>query len=63
MLKLILLAKSRSTEAAERTVAVVPALLAALLGLAILWGVGLAGPSLLHNAAHDTRHAQVFPCH
>ena len=63
MLKSILLAKSRTAEAAERTAAVVPALLAVILGVAILWGVGLAGPSLLHNAAHDTRHAQVFPCH
>ena len=63
MLKSILLAKYRSAEAGERTAAVVPALLAVILGVAILWGVGLAGPNLLHNAAHDTRHAQVFPCH
>ncbi|MEX0814791.1 MAG: CbtB domain-containing protein [Dongiaceae bacterium] len=63
MLKSLLLAKNRNAEAAERAAAVVPALLAVILGVAILWGVGLAGPSLLHNAAHDTRHAQVFPCH
>lgn len=63
MVKSFLLAKNRSAEAAERTAAVVPALLAALLGVAIIWGVGLAGSSVLHSAAHDTRHAQVFPCH
>ena len=41
----------------------VSALFAALLGLVILYGVGFAGPAVLHNAAHDTRHAAAFPCH
>ncbi len=36
---------------------------AALLGVAIIFLVGFAQPSLLHNAAHDTRHGLVFPCH
>ncbi len=40
-----------------------PALLAALLGLALLFGTGFAQPSALHDAAHDTRHALAFPCH
>jgi cobalt transporter subunit CbtB len=39
------------------------ALIAALLGVFILLGVGFAGPATLHNAAHDTRHAFAFPCH
>jgi cobalt transporter subunit CbtB len=47
----------------HRVTAVVPAILAALLGLFILWGVGFAGPSVIHNAAHDTRHSVYFPCH
>ena len=33
------------------------------LGLFLLAGVGFAGPELIHNAAHDTRHAVGFPCH
>ena len=33
------------------------------LGLFMLAGVGFAGPQLIHNAAHDTRHAVGFPCH
>lgn len=33
------------------------------LGLVLLGGVGFAGASVLHNAAHDTRHAVGFPCH
>ena len=36
-----------------------------LVGLSLLYLVGFAqGPgNLLHNAAHDTRHAFTFPCH
>lgn len=41
----------------------VPVLLAAMLGLFVVWGVGFAGPDVLHNAAHDARHAHAFPCH
>ena len=36
---------------------------AALFGVFILFGVGFAEPSLLHNAAHDSRHAISLPCH
>jgi cobalt transporter subunit CbtB len=39
------------------------ALVAVLLGAFILLGVGFAKPATLHNAAHDARHAFVFPCH
>jgi cobalt transporter subunit CbtB len=41
----------------------VPALLAAFLGLFLLWGVGFSHLSAFHNAAHDTRHSNAFPCH
>ena len=41
----------------------VAALLAALFGLVLIWGVGFAHPSAIHNAAHDARHAIAFPCH
>lgn len=33
------------------------------LGLFIVFIVGFAGPSVLHEAAHDTRHSVAFPCH
>lgn len=36
---------------------------ALFLGSFVIFGVGLAGDSRLHNAAHDTRHATGFPCH
>ena len=34
-----------------------------LLGAVILYGVGFANSAAVHNAAHDVRHTQVFPCH
>ena len=45
------------------TKAIVAAVLAATLGIFILFGVGFASLPILHNAAHDTRHAAPFPCH
>ncbi len=54
---------SDDQQAVTRTAVVLPAVLAALLGLFILYGVGIAQPDLIHNAAHDTRHALAFPCH
>ena len=39
------------------------AIVAALIGVFVLFGVGLAQPDTLHNAAHDARHAFAFPCH
>jgi cobalt transporter subunit CbtB len=34
-----------------------------LLGAVILYGAGFAQASAVHNAAHDMRHSQGFPCH
>ena len=43
--------------------AALPAVVAILLGTFVLFGVGFAGSSVLHNAAHDSRHSFAFPCH
>ncbi len=32
-------------------------------GLFITFTTGFAGSTVLHNAAHDTRHSVGFPCH
>ncbi len=48
------------TDVQGRTAAVV---VMVLLGVFLLWGVGFAQPDMLHNAAHDARHAFSFPCH
>jgi cobalt transporter subunit CbtB len=39
------------------------ALLGALFGLFLIYGVGFAHPEAIHNAAHDSRHSFAFPCH
>ena len=36
---------------------------ALLLGLGLIFLTGFAYPEVIHNAAHDTRHSMVFPCH
>lgn len=41
----------------------VSALLAAVLGGAMLFVAGHAQSATLHDAAHDVRHATGFPCH
>ena len=40
-----------------------PALAVLLLGFAILYAVGWSSIPAAHNAAHDARHANGFPCH
>ncbi|OIQ81351.1 putative cobalt transporter subunit (CbtB) [mine drainage metagenome] len=42
---------------------IVPVLMAALLGLAIIFVAGFTETSVLHNATHDARHSAGFPCH
>ena len=43
--------------------AAIPAATAILFGVFVIYGVGFAGPTTIHNAAHDVRHAFAFPCH
>jgi len=54
-------AASAKISARARTVAA--ALGLALLGVTLIYGVGFAGPQVIHNAAHDVRHSNGFPCH
>ena len=42
---------------------VLPAALAAALGLVLLYAAGFAETETLHNAAHDARHSAAMPCH
>ena len=41
----------------------IPGVLAIVLGIVLIYGVGFASIGVVHNAAHDTRHAVAFPCH
>jgi len=38
-------------------------MIALLLGLFLVWGVGFSPIMAVHNATHDTRHSSGFPCH
>lgn len=40
-----------------------PILSAFLLGVIVIAGAGFVSTPLVHNAAHDQRHAIGFPCH
>ena len=40
-----------------------PLVLAALLGLGIIFVTGHLQAATIHDAAHDVRHATGFPCH
>ena len=48
---------------ASATERLTAALIAAALGLSLIYTAGFANASTLHNAAHDWRHAHNFPCH
>lgn len=61
--KLLVTADQTAAAAAARTGTAPQALLAAMLGMVLLFGVGFAPLPALHNAAHDTRHSAAFPCH
>ena len=50
-----------TTAADSSTIA--QAVLAMALGLFIVGVVGFSHISAVHNAAHDVRHANAFPCH
>ena len=52
-----------SSDQAERAGALYAVFIAVLLGIVLIAGSGFAGPEVLHNAAHDSRHANLFPCH
>lgn len=50
-----------TTLSADTSLAVI--LFAALTGLTLLFVSGYAQATVLHDAAHDQRHAMAFPCH
>ncbi|WP_460449642.1 CbtB domain-containing protein [Alsobacter sp. SYSU BS001988] len=41
----------------------IQALFAILLGVFVVGFAGFSQIDAVHNAAHDTRHANAFPCH
>ena len=55
--------KTAGSVAGSRSTALVGAMMSAVLELVIIWGVGFSHIDVFHNAAHDTRHSNGFPCH
>ena len=47
----------------QRTDIRIAALAAFVFGVGLVLTTGFAHSAMLHNAAHDTRHALSFPCH
>ena len=46
-----------------KTASVAQSLTAIVLGLFVVGFVGFSHVEAVHNAAHDTRHPNAFPCH
>ena len=51
------------SESVRRADSAMGAALAAMLGVLIIGLVGFSHVEAVHNAAHDTRHSNGFPCH
>ncbi len=54
------------TQTASRPIASVglaPIALALVAGLVLVFFANFAGATVLHDAAHDARHALAIPCH
>jgi cobalt transporter subunit CbtB len=50
-------------KAVAQTTDLLPKLFAVAFGLLIIGFVGFSHIEAVHNAAHDTRHTNAFPCH
>ena len=55
-------AQGAATET-KRASVVLSAILAMSFGIFLVYGVGFANSTTIHNAAHDARHGIAFPCH
>ena len=53
----------QSAETIRRADSVLGAALAAMFGVLIIGVVGFSHLEVAHNAAHDARHSNGFPCH
>lgn len=42
---------------------ILPIIACALIGFAVMYTAGHVQAGVLHDAAHDVRHASGFPCH
>ena len=52
-----------ATTGARADASLATILFVAFIGAALLFTAGFANAAVMHDAAHDTRHALSFPCH
>lgn len=52
-----------ATSAAQSQSKLASILFVAVLGAGIIFAAGYAQSAVMHDAAHDLRHATGFPCH
>ena len=48
---------------AEQVSSKLPAVVALVFGIFVVLGAGFSNSQIVHDAAHDARHAFAFPCH
>ncbi|MDE0968214.1 MAG: CbtB-domain containing protein [Octadecabacter sp.] len=56
-------AKTIAQTQTRTDLALLPVAFSILAGIMLLFASGYAQASVLHDAAHDQRHAMAFPCH
>ncbi len=54
---------TQTHDQAAQSSGLAPIMLAALAGITLVFFANFAGASVLHDAAHDARHALAVPCH
>lgn len=54
---------TQTLSAAKTDAGLLPIFAAIVAGVLLLGVAGFAQASVLHDSAHDTRHAIAFPCH
>jgi cobalt transporter subunit CbtB len=56
-------ASTTSTQVSTLSDRMTAGILALLVGSFLIFGAGFAHSNVLHDTAHDVRHANGFPCH
>lgn len=55
--------KTQTVSRPIASVGIAPITLAVIAGLVLVFFANFAGATVLHDAAHDARHALAIPCH
>lgn len=61
--EVVMAARTENTISLPLASRLTTAVFSLMLGVFLVYGVGLANSDTLHDTAHDTRHSYGFPCH